>query len=327
VWKDRFPRTIDFLSASGPGGFFDQTVKTARVWDAFREVSKLSQIEAEGVVRFAESKGAANAPPLLWFTDLGGLGGLFDPGQPARISIHSDIAQQFEGRSADLEAQTYLQCKILHEMVHWALCKQDLSEADEMGVVFETKAYSTMPTPFWLPPNDVPPPQSRPDKLDHGQANMIKLGGTEGPLIGAGSPRGIRNNNPGNIRRSTDQWQGLASLAEMTAFQREETAFFVFRSALYGLRAIASILTTYEQKYKLATVDAMINRWAPPNENKTNAYADAVSAAMKIGKTESFKFSDPARGVPMMTAIVRQENGVQPYSEALITQAHGMGIA
>ena len=53
-------------------------------------------------------------------------------------------------------------------------------------------------------------------------------------------PRGIRNNNPGNIRWSNDQWKGL-----IPKDQASDKAFCVFRSPEYGIRAMARILRKY----------------------------------------------------------------------------------
>ena len=43
------------------------------------------------------------------------------------------------------------------------------------------------------------------------------------------TPRGIRNCNPLNIRRSKDQWKGLAE-------RQQDAAFCQFKSLEYGLR-------------------------------------------------------------------------------------------
>src|SRR5579872_14880 len=84
-------------------------------------------------------------------------------------------------------------------------------------------------------------------------------------------PRGIRNNNPGNIRRSIDKWQGLADPDHQT-----DPDFFIFQNPIYGIRAIARILITYQDKYGLQGVKGIISRWAPSSENKTDAYVAAV---------------------------------------------------
>jgi len=90
-------------------------------------------------------------------------------------------------------------------------------------------------------------------------------------------PRGIRNNNPLNIRRSGDNWQGLRAL-------QEDREFCQFSSTSYGWRAAFVILCkTYYGKYKLKTIRALITRWAPPKENNTEAYIRRVTDRIGIG--------------------------------------------
>ena len=55
-------------------------------------------------------------------------------------------------------------------------------------------------------------------------------------------PRGIRNNNPLNIRRGKDQWKGMAEA-------QNDRAFVQFKSLDYGWRAAFYLLTrTYYHK-------------------------------------------------------------------------------
>ena len=90
-------------------------------------------------------------------------------------------------------------------------------------------------------------------------------------------PRGIRNNNPLNIRRSGDKWQGLKA-------QQEDREFYQFSEMAYGWRAAFVILCkTYYGKYKLKTIRALITRWAPPKENNTEAYIRRVTDRIGIG--------------------------------------------
>ena len=85
-------------------------------------------------------------------------------------------------------------------------------------------------------------------------------------------PRGIRNNNPLNIRRTAkDQWKGLRA-------HQTDSAFCQFERLEYGWRAAFYLLTrTYYHKYRLFTIRGIISRWAPPNENLTATYI-AMSA-------------------------------------------------
>ncbi|MBR6170754.1 MAG: hypothetical protein IKQ51_08665 [Bacteroidaceae bacterium] len=90
-------------------------------------------------------------------------------------------------------------------------------------------------------------------------------------------PRGLRNNNPLNIRRSGDKWQGLRVL-------QEDREFFQFVSMEYGWRAAFVILCrTYYGKYKLRTIRDIVSRWAPAKENNTEAYIRHVSDYTGIG--------------------------------------------
>ena len=90
-------------------------------------------------------------------------------------------------------------------------------------------------------------------------------------------PRGLRNNNPLNIRRSGDKWQGLKA-------QQEDREFFQFSEMKWGWRAAFVILCrTYYNKHKLRTIRALITRWAPPKENNTEAYIRRVTDRIGIG--------------------------------------------
>ena len=94
------------------------------------------------------------------------------------------------------------------------------------------------------------------------------------------TPRGIRNNNPLNIRRSRDKWKGLK--AEQT-----DAAFCQFETMEYGWRAAFWLLTrTYYHKYRLFTIRSIIQKWAPPHENNTQAYIDNVSRLTGIPPDE-----------------------------------------
>lgn len=90
--------------------------------------------------------------------------------------------------------------------------------------------------------------------------------------------RAVRNNNPGNLNRG-EQWQGLAELHEMSPDQIAEGRFAVFKSPVWGFRALATVLRNYSRLHGLNTIRQIVNRWAPPSENDTEAYIKAVSNA------------------------------------------------
>ncbi len=100
------------------------------------------------------------------------------------------------------------------------------------------------------------------------------------------NPRGLRNNNPLNIRRIVGTiWQG--QLAE----QRDKK-FVQFKSIEWGIRAACCILKTYQRKYQATCVEDIITRWAPASENDTAAYINGVCRLTGFGGKERLAESD-----------------------------------
>lgn len=118
-------------------------------------------------------------------------------------------------------------------------------------------------------------------------------------------PRGIRNNNPGNIRLSPARWRGQKPA-------QGDPAFVEFETPVLGLRALMILLLTYYRRYGLDTVDSIINRYAPPHENATDHYAYAVARRMGVRRQQRLHLPDPETLVSLARAIVRHENGPAP---------------
>ena len=81
--------------------------------------------------------------------------------------------------------------------------------------------------------------------------------------------RGVRNNNPGNIRRGSAKWFGLYHL-------QTDSEFCQFEKMEYGVRALLVLLRTYYIKYNCNTIKKVISRFAPSSENNTNNYIKYV---------------------------------------------------
>lgn len=128
------------------------------------------------------------------------------------------------------------------------------------------------------------------------------------------TPRGIRNNNPGNIRHGAN-WQGLNPDG-----RKIDPAFCVFIAPVYGIRALATVLTNYKKIHNLNTVRQIISRYAPPNENQTAAYIQSI--ARQLGVYPDTVIDIEERGVltVFIKAVIRMENGIQPYSDEIIQQ-------
>lgn len=122
-------------------------------------------------------------------------------------------------------------------------------------------------------------------------------------------PRGIRNNNPGNIEKGKDKWQGLKLKMEET-----DPRFAEFKDPTWGIRALAVVLINYQDKYGINTVRGIINRWAPTHENDTSAYINQVCAACRMEPDEPLDLHRYEALRPIVEAIIRHENGRGPKS-------------
>lgn len=127
-------------------------------------------------------------------------------------------------------------------------------------------------------------------------------------------PRGIRNNNPLNIRKSNDNWRGAVG---------DDGAFVQFESAVFGIRAGARILKNYRDKYALFSVREIVSRWAPPSENDTISYVESVANKIGISQSEPLQEFDY---VDLIKAMIYHENGQQPYSDKEIQQGFELGF-
>ncbi|MGG5961852.1 structural protein [Salmonella enterica] len=135
------------------------------------------------------------------------------------------------------------------------------------------------------------------------------------------TPHGIRNNNPGNIRWG-DDWKGLVPKS-----QRTDKDFCQFLTPEYGIRAMIVILRNYQRKHGLNTISEIINRWAPTNENNTQAYIDSVAKATGTAPDQKIDTGDSRFMMKLLQAIIRHENGVQPYGFDVFVKATALEAA
>ena len=125
-------------------------------------------------------------------------------------------------------------------------------------------------------------------------------------------PRGIRNNNPGNIDRSKIVWRGAAAV-------QADPRFVTFVSMDYGIRALAKTLLAYHVAHGIDTIREIVGRWAPPIENMTGAYVRDVATRSGIGADVPLTFDAPTL-VKLCRAICEHENGAS-VADAYITPA------
>lgn len=113
--------------------------------------------------------------------------------------------------------------------------------------------------------------------------------------------RGLRNRNPGNIRKS-----GTAYMGEVIPSQ--DVAFKQFETMAWGYRAVFVLLDSYRRR-GYTTLRQMIARYAPPVENDTGNYIRCVSAWSGIDADEPLDTNDRTTMLAVVAAISRMENG------------------
>lgn len=115
--------------------------------------------------------------------------------------------------------------------------------------------------------------------------------------------RGLRNNNPGNLRLSGDKWKGLRPA-------QTDKAFFQFTSMEYGYRAMLITLQNYRRKHGCRTLASIIGRYAPATENNTSAYLARVCSELQVPATCEPQVDDKQMMCRLAAAMSRVENGV-----------------
>ncbi len=139
-------------------------------------------------------------------------------------------------------------------------------------------------------------------RTDRGQAVAVDV---VGAAVNALAPRGIRNNNPGNIEwidSPATRWLGMVA---------RDGRYGIFDTPAHGVRAIGGELKASIRKGQ--TIAQAITEWAPPVENNTAAYISAVAAS--VGASPASKLTT-AMLPAMALAIIKHENGQQPYNPA-----------
>jgi hypothetical protein len=259
-----------------------------QVWNAFLNAASINRFLARDLLAGQELSLQLAVRPLWPALSA------YSVVEPNLLAIASDIAEHFEATPTDRALHELTMSALLRAIVQWGstIAGHAASLADLEA--FELRAFGSVQRRSW--------------------SASLSTNFAE-----RSSKRGIRNNNPGNIVRG-DPWKGLALPEEMTPDQRAETFFCVFTAAKWGIRAMARVLQNYQQQHGLMTVSAMISKYAPPSQNDTAGYISLVAEAMGIDSTSPFHFEDESRALPMLRAIILQENGEQPYPAELIQQ-------
>lgn len=124
-------------------------------------------------------------------------------------------------------------------------------------------------------------------------------------------PRGLRNNNPGNLRKTDNKWLGKVS-------NPLDPEFESFDTLSNGLRAALRNAFTQWNRGK-DSIEALVSVWAPPSENATSAYVAKVAKEVGISPGMEFKWGNNETTAKIMFAIFKHENG--PQTSKYITLA------
>lgn len=114
--------------------------------------------------------------------------------------------------------------------------------------------------------------------------------------------RGLRNNNPLNIRRNNTKWQGLAP-------EQNDKSFFTFKAPEWGYRAALRTLQNYERVHGLRTIREWVNRWAPPCENDTENYIRVVCERTGMPADATPRVTNKVVMCSIVEAMSFMENG------------------
>ena len=136
-------------------------------------------------------------------------------------------------------------------------------------------------------------------------------------LLAAPKFRGEKCNNPFNIDESKNKWLGKSDVE--TDKRLEE-----FDSPLYGIRAGIVLLKNYYYRYGLTTISKIYDRYAPPNENDTEAYKAFMAERLGVGVDEEFDFEEKI--FDLAKATIHMEQGRVIYPDEMIQKAIDMAL-
>ncbi len=122
--------------------------------------------------------------------------------------------------------------------------------------------------------------------------------------------RGIRNNNPGNIRHDGVRWRGEIIGNDMS--------FKTFETMAWGIRAMFHLLNNYRVLYGCDTVEKLVGRWAPAIENDTEGYVAFVAERSKVQRHSEISTTDRDVMIPVVRAMIRMENGTDVSMKDLV---------
>lgn len=119
-------------------------------------------------------------------------------------------------------------------------------------------------------------------------------------------PRGLRNNNPLNIRYvAKNRWQG-----KVLAAYKKDDEFEEFVTMYWGYRAAFILIFNYMNKYGRKTINDIISTWAPAHDgNATGWYIEEVAERIGIPSDQQLSFTDGKTMMQLVQEMTRVECG------------------
>ena len=131
------------------------------------------------------------------------------------------------------------------------------------------------------------------------------------------TPRGIRNNNPLNLRKTKEPWRGKVIPGTDPDFEQ-------FDNMYNGIRAGMRNIQTMYLVHGCHAVEDIIRRWAPASDgNDTEAYIRMVCTKAKLHRQDFVHPNVMERVCKFAWAMAYVENG-QTLDYHLFTQAWHM---
>jgi hypothetical protein len=145
--------------------------------------------------------------------------------------------------------------------------------------------------------------------LPRKKKSLNGLGKTKSYSAPFNVPRGIRNNNPGNIEMNkNNDWKG-----KVPADKNTDGRFEQFTDYKYGVRALIILLNNYI-KGSRNTITKIFSAYAPPNENNTKAYIKFVADRLGVGADDIIT-ANKNNLKELAQAIAKMENGREAIND------------
>lgn len=138
-----------------------------------------------------------------------------------------------------------------------------------------------------------------------------------GNSILSNAPRGIRNNNPGNLIFTNINWKG-----KLSRHQNNDRRFEMFIAPVFGVRAMIKDLKHDIEKGK-NTIPKLVEEYAPRFENNTDRYIETVCKDLKVSKRAKLLPTKNTLRL-LVLSMTRVETGGDYVSNDLFEQAYAM---